>query len=182
MADSAHIEILRHGPKAWNSWREQNPDQRPNLEGVALGLSERQLGPANGGPVNLQGARLSRAFLRSACLSGADLEAADLAEADVSSARLDGANLTGANLAHAVLDNASFSGAILTSANVRGASLRGAKNLTQAQINALICDLSTIFPEHLVHPVSTLAARSNDGLPLPREQADSKFFSPLVHR
>ena len=99
--------------------------------------------------------------MRSACLSEADLEAADLSEADLSYARLNRANLTAANLSHAVLDHADFSSAVLTHANLTGASLRHVKNLTQAQVNESTCDLTTIFPAHLVHPISRLEVVRN---------------------
>ena len=156
MAESDHFQILRHGPKVWNTWREQNPSQVPNLDDVALSLSERQLGPINGGPVNLRAACMRRAFLRSAALSGAELEAADMSGTDLTYARLDGANLKAANLSSAILDGADFTGAILTDANLSGASLRHVQNLTQAQIKHSICDAATVLPAHLVRPTSPL--------------------------
>jgi len=128
---------------------EQNPDQLPNLDGAALTLGERQLGPVNGGPVNLRSAHLRRAFLRSAALSKAELEAADLFAADLSYARLDGANFEAANLSHAVLDYADLSGAMLTKTNLKGTDLRYVKNLTQAQIDDSFYDSTTVFPAHL---------------------------------
>jgi hypothetical protein len=149
LSESAHIEVLRHGPKAWNAWREQNPGQIPNLDGAALTLGERQLGPINGGPVNLHSAHLRRAFLRSAALSKAELESADLFAADLTYARLDGANFKAANLSHAVLDYADLSGAILTKTNLKGTDLRYVKNLTRAQIDDSFCDSTTVFPAHL---------------------------------
>ena len=149
MSESAHIEVLRHGPKAWNAWREQNPDQIPNLDCAALTLGERQLGPINGGPVDLHSAQLRRAFLRSATLSKAELEFADLFAADLTFARLDGANFKAANLSHAVLDYADLSGAILTKTNLKGTDLRYVRNLTQAQIDDSFCDSTTVFPAHL---------------------------------
>jgi uncharacterized protein YjbI with pentapeptide repeats len=94
--------------------------------------------------------------LRFASLSRANLEAADLSEADLVYARLDGANLAAANLSYAVLDRADFGGAILSSANLTGASLQHVQNLTQTQINHSICDATTIFPAHLVHPIARL--------------------------
>lgn len=136
------------------------------------------MGPANGGPINLREAHVRRAFLRSACLTGADLQSADLSASDLRGARLDRADLTGADLTKAVLDHVNFDGAVLAHANLTGATLCGAQNLTQAQINQAICDRTTIFPEHLVHPISPLSA---DSMPLPCEPADSKFFSPLIH-
>lgn len=180
--DLAHIEVLRRGPRAWNAWREQNPSQIPDLGDAALSLSERQLGPANGGPINLRGAHISGAFLRSACLSGADLEAADLSEAQLNSAYLDRANLTAANLAHAVLDHTNLRGAVLTNANLTGASLRGVQNLTQAQINETICDLTTTFPEHLIHPLSTLEVVRRVSSVSKRNVGEDQFFSPIVCR
>jgi Pentapeptide repeats (8 copies) len=154
--ECAHIEILRHGPKVWNAWRDQNLSQNPNLDQAALNLSERQLGPINGGPINLRATSLRRALLRFAGLSRANLEDADLSEADLVHARLDEANLTAANLSCAVLDHADLRGAILFNANLTGASLRHVQNLTQSQINHSICDVATIFPAHLVHPIATL--------------------------
>jgi len=156
LADSPHIEILRRGPRAWNAWREQNPSQNPILNHAALRLGERQFGPINGGPINLRSACLRGALLRFASLSRANLEAADLSEADLTHARLDGANLANANLSCAVLDHADFNDAVLSGANLTGASLRHVQNLTQSQINLTICDTTTIFPAHLVHPIAML--------------------------
>jgi uncharacterized protein YjbI with pentapeptide repeats len=155
LAEFAHIEIFRRGPKAWNVWRNQNPAQIPNLDDAALTLGERQLGPINGGPINLHSVHMRRAFLRCAALSGAELEAADLFGADLMYARLDGANLATANLTYAILDFADLRGAILTKTNLKGTNLRYVQNLTQAQINDSICDSATAFPVHLVHPIWT---------------------------
>ena len=94
--------------------------------------------------------------MRFASLSKAYLEAADLSEADLSYARLDGANLTGANLSYGVLDHADFNGALLSSANLTGANLLHVQNLTQVQINDSLCNTGTIFPAHLVHPITSL--------------------------
>ena len=156
MTEVVHIEILRRGPRVWNAWREENPSQNPDLDHAALSLAERQFGPINGGPINFRSASLRGAQLRFASLSRANLETADLSEADLAHARLDGANLAGANLSCAVLDYADFNGAVLSDTNLTGASLRHVQNLTQSQINLSICDASTIFPAHLVHPIAML--------------------------
>ena len=94
--------------------------------------------------------------MRFATLSKANLEAADLFEADLAHARLDGANLAGANLGCTILDYADVRGALLSNANLTGASLLLVQNLTQSQINLSICDATTIFPAHLVHPIAML--------------------------
>jgi hypothetical protein len=67
-ADAEHVEMLRRGPRSWNAWREQNPTTLPNLTGLRLSASERQMGVMNGGPINLASARMRRAYLRFATL------------------------------------------------------------------------------------------------------------------
>ena len=93
-ADAEHVEMLRRGPRSWNAWREQNPTTLPNLTGLRLSASERQMGVMNGGPINLASARMRRAYLRFATLSGANLAGANLAGADLTDARLDGAPIS----------------------------------------------------------------------------------------
>ncbi len=122
-AEFEHIELLRRGPRVWNAWRRQNTSIIPNLTRIFLSVSERQMGPINGGPINLAAARLRKASLRFATLTGANLEAADLSGADLTDARLDGANLANADLRDAVLDRTDFAGADLTCAVLGGVNL-----------------------------------------------------------
>jgi uncharacterized protein YjbI with pentapeptide repeats len=134
-SDPSHAEILCSGPHAWNAWREKNPSTVPDLRGISLTSSERQLGPTNGGPLNLKAAGLRESRLRFATLSTADLEAADMSGADLMHVRLDQANLNAANLTGARLDYANLSGAILTRVNLCGGSLRFA-TLSTADLQA----------------------------------------------
>jgi hypothetical protein len=105
MADDDQIVQLRKGAAAWNKWREENPDIRPNLDGADLSGA------------NLRGAKLNEARLISANLNGADLRRANL----------NGANLYGANLGRANLDRAHLNGADLSRANLYEANLTHAK-------------------------------------------------------
>jgi hypothetical protein len=75
MVDQGHLDILTKGVDAWNSWRQQHPDTKPDLSGA-----------------NLSGANLS----------DADLRDADLDRANLHRASLDGANLGGAIIAHTI--------------------------------------------------------------------------------
>jgi hypothetical protein len=61
MANDEHVAILKKGMDAWNRWREENPDIRPDL-------SEADLKGAN-----LKGADLREANLRQARLGEANL-------------------------------------------------------------------------------------------------------------
>lgn len=166
-ADSEHLDVLRRGPRTWNAWRRHNPTLIPNLTCIALSLSERQLGPINGGPIDLSSARLRRASLRFATLSGADLTRADLSSADLTDARLDGADLTCANLCQAILDGTSFAGATLAGVNVGGTDFRQARNLTHEQIAVSIGDAYTMLPQHLEVPRSWIETEIDLDTPRP---------------
>jgi hypothetical protein len=63
MANQEHLRILRQGVKAWNQWREQHADVRPDLRGA-----------------NLSGAILHSTNLREASLHAADLRDANLSQ------------------------------------------------------------------------------------------------------
>lgn len=147
-----HIEILRRGPRVWNAWRAENPSIVPDLEGIALSIGDRQLGPMNGGPINLSRALLADATLYFATLTGADMRGTDLTNADLRGARLEGVDLTGADLAGAQLDGASLSGAVLKAANLSGASLADVRDLTTDQIGEAEGNLGTVLPYDLPRP------------------------------
>jgi Pentapeptide repeats (8 copies) len=106
MANEEHVALLKQGVGAWNAWRDENPDIRPNLSGA-----------------NLDGANLIKANLREADLTRADLDGADLSEANLRGADLLMANLTGAKLIGARLLAAYLNGARLRGANLAGANL-----------------------------------------------------------
>jgi hypothetical protein len=151
-ADAEHVETLRRGPRHWNAWRERNPTVMPNLTGLRLSASERQMGVMNGGPINLASARMRRAQLRFATLTGANLAGANLAGADLTDARLDGANLANADLSNAALARTDLAGASLVGARLDGANLLEARNLTQIQLDDAMGDAMTELPPHLTRP------------------------------
>jgi hypothetical protein len=132
MANDEHVALLKHGVAAWNAWREENPNIRPNLlrallyranlTGADLTLAD--LSEANLSEANLRGADLDGANLRRADLSEANLREAYLRRADLSRAVLIRANLNGA-----ILIEAKLSGAILIEAKLSGARLYGARLL-----------------------------------------------------
>jgi hypothetical protein len=136
MANEAHLKILNEGVSAWNKWRDENPDVRPDLRESSLpgaklskvnfsdaNLSGADLSEVNFSDANLFGANLIRANLSGADLSGADLSGADLSVADLSGADLSGAGLSVADLSGADLTGADLSGALLMGASLSGADL-----------------------------------------------------------
>ncbi|HEY9637289.1 MAG TPA: pentapeptide repeat-containing protein [Coleofasciculaceae cyanobacterium] len=152
MANDEHLALLRQGVDAWNEWKANNPDIRPNLsfatgKGITIkgaklsgvDLSRADLSRADLSRADLIGAKFSEANLREAYLSAAELIAADLSSADLSSADLISANLIGAKLngtylAGADLSKANLSGADLIGARLIGAKLSGA-NLSGANLS-----------------------------------------------
>jgi uncharacterized protein YjbI with pentapeptide repeats len=135
-----HLKILRQGVEAWNAWRMEHPEIKPDLKRAALL------------PAELRGANLQTADLRGANFRGADLSGADLQEADLQEADFQGtylrnavfrraflrradlrADLQGANLQGADLQGADLRGAHLRAANLRRSNLRGV-NLRRANL------------------------------------------------
>jgi hypothetical protein len=82
MANDEHVAMLKKGVDAWNAWRNQNPDIRPDLAGASL--SEANLSGVDSTKHDLRGA--VGANLSDAILSGADLTKADLRGADLTKA------------------------------------------------------------------------------------------------
>ena len=144
MANEEHLKILKHGVEAWNVWRRDHPQIRPDLreadlEGAHLvgahlvgaqltgaHLVGTKLSGANLDGANLAGACLFTTELDGACLADANLGGADLVGANLSNARLGGAYCVGANLTDADLSGARLSGANFTGVSFAGASLSGA--------------------------------------------------------
>jgi len=151
MANEEHLALLRQGVEAWNEWKANNPDIRPNLSfatgsGIIIreaklsgvDLSRADLSRADLSRADLIGSNLSEAHLKEAYLSEADLIGANLCEAYLGGADLIGTNLIGANLTEAYLSGADLSKANLSGADLVGAKLIGAKlsgtNLSGAKL------------------------------------------------
>ncbi len=146
MANEEHLARLKQGVEAWNQWRDEHPEIRPDFREANLQdaeLSEANLQDAELSEANLQDAELSEANLTDANLTRADLTRADLTEAglfgailidaNLAEAGLAEANLLNANLTRANLREAELCGAILINANLAAADLTRA-DLTEARL------------------------------------------------
>ena len=91
MANEEQLAILRQGPEAWNAWRQEHPDSKPDLIGANLGLADlswaTSSGPASAGPT-----------CAGPTSSGPTSSGPTSAQADLGGADLGGANLGGAYL------------------------------------------------------------------------------------
>ncbi len=128
MANPEHVEILKQGVTAWNRWRCEHPEVRPEL-------SEAHLVGASLTGVDLSAGCLSSAELCEACLIAANLTGADLAHARLDTADLSGADLCNADLTEAFLVEANLQEAKLRKAILREANFRSA-NLFEADLRA----------------------------------------------
>ncbi len=111
MPNPEHLAKLRKDVKAWNRWRDENPNVTPDLRGAKLNGAS--LGKANLFQADMRSAELREAELRSANLRESDLGKAELVNADLSGANLTAASLVGASLmgvlfCGAELDDADF--------------------------------------------------------------------------
>ena len=137
MANEEHVALLYQGVAAWNAWRDENPDIRPDLSGADLSgahLNEANLMMAHLNGAHLKGADLKGADLSGAHLNEANLMRADLTGADLMRAHLNGANLSETDLGEADLMRAHLNGADLMRAHLTGAHLIGA-NLSEADLS-----------------------------------------------
>ena len=136
MPNQEHLDILYQGTQAWNKWRQQNPDTRPDLSAADL----KGFKPIEPGLDELEALldslslNLSEVNLRDADLRQAKLSHADLSRSDLSGARFDNADLGWADLGGTSASNASFKQANLRNAKLIGSFFEFA-HLNQADLN-----------------------------------------------
>jgi len=150
MANNEHVAMLKQGMAAWNKWRHQNPEIRPDLSEADLSgadlsggnLNQANLNQANLNQANLNQANLNQANLNQANLNRANLSQANLSWANLEEADLRGAELSGANLGAAELMDANLSGALLIGTFIIRADLTvanlGATNLSGANLSGAV--------------------------------------------
>ena len=159
MANDEHLQILQQGVEAWNAWRDQHRDIRPNLRGANLRGVDFPRGilvGANLSETTLTGANLTGAFLIGATLVGATLTGATL-----TGAIFNGADLTGAILAGAILTEATLVRGILVGANLSGAILTRT-DLTRADLSEVSL-YETVFGDTNLTAVRGLETCHYDG-------------------
>lgn len=131
MARKEHIDILNQGVDVWNRWRDENPNEKPDLSGANLhkiNLVSANLNDANLTKAHLHYADFNMANVRRACLCEADLFMAflmttDFTEADLTKAKLTQAECYMTDFSKADLSEADLSGAVLWAALLSGAKL-----------------------------------------------------------
>jgi uncharacterized protein YjbI with pentapeptide repeats len=144
MSSKKYRSLMGEGVEVWNSWRDENPDVRPNLK--SFDLRGVNLDGYNLAYCDLRHANLQEVSLRNSKLfadfKGANLEGADLFEADFTGpipygeqiqaeseylAYVQGARLANANLSSARLTRAHLTGCDLSFCNLEEATLVAAQ-------------------------------------------------------
>ncbi len=170
-----YIELLEQGVDAWNRWRSDHPDERPNLESAYL--FEKALPNIN----------LSQTNLSRACLIGADLTGADLTGANLQGVYANNANFQDARLTGAALDNGNLMEANLTRADLSEATIDNA-NFTNAHLVGTCLagwpDISIQTPPKEAQPdakVQNLEKPAPPPIPAAptSKQTPLQFFPPL---
>lgn len=118
MANPEHLEQLKRGRLAWNQWRKEHPEIRPDLSEIKawdLELIDFELEA-----YDLRGVLLREADFVGMTFPGTQLQGADLSETYLHSARFWKADLTGACLRNAVIQFTVFAGVQLKDADLTG--------------------------------------------------------------
>ncbi len=124
MANPEHLKILKQGVDAWNAWRKESPDVRPNLSGARLVNAD--FSHANLSYANLSKADLSNSKLWQVNLYNANCKGTKLCSAILSHGNLSYANFSYADLSHATLFSVKLTHSILLNADLSHANLIGA--------------------------------------------------------
>ena len=147
MANAEHLAKLQQGAEAWNTWRQENPAIKIDLQGAELQYSRSNVLDLS--HFNLNEANLTHARLKYVSLMSAGLQRAKMSKIGLEFVDLFGANLTGASLINATGIRIDLSNALLCRAVLSGAALGAAKlvraDLTEAymtEVNLSGADLT----------------------------------------
>ena len=121
MANSEHLNILKQGVEAWNKWRDENRDERPDLSGVDLSGSK--FSGANFSNTNFNKARLNQWSVDDCDFSESNLTEIVAQASYWRNARFRGAHISG-DLVLSTMYVADFSGASVQRCGLITAELR----------------------------------------------------------
>jgi hypothetical protein len=169
MVNEEHLAQLKQGVEAWNRWREDNPELRPDLTGALL--TGVDLGIADLSRADLREANLSRAILIKADLNETNLTGADLREAtNLGAANFIGTNLTGADLTGAAIGGTIFADVDLSTA-LRFETVQHKSPSTRPKPNArvtsrqLVCPIRIYRREHAIAHLDALQPANHRATP-----------------
>jgi len=154
MANKQHLEILQRGPDAWDKWRAENNDEKPDLsnanlnelDSIGINFVEADLRGANLTSAKLMFANFKRANLSGARLYKADLVATYMGGANLSDTYLRKADLVAANLSSADLSNTDMTNALIGSTTFQDNDLSMVKGLAAVEhLSPSYISIDTIY-------------------------------------
>ena len=161
MANQEHENLIHQKQRAWNDWRKENPNIKPDLSGADL-RNENLRGFILDN-VNLSKAMLSQSLLNQAILNGANLDEAELKWAELTSSNLIGATLNRANLVETNLQDANLTDAILCNSNLYMARLIQT-NLSNTNLENAILNNCNLQSANLINANLTNAKLQNTNM------------------
>jgi uncharacterized protein YjbI with pentapeptide repeats len=168
MANPEHVEVVRKGKDAIQSWRKDHPSEVFDLAGIHLmgiplvsvdlskaDLSKASLISVHLGKADLSGANLTDAVVVYTMLPLAKLDGATLHRAELKTSDCFSASFSGADLSLADLFETNFKYSDLRQANLSGADLKGVTlfrtNVTDANFADSVLDETVIADCDLSH-------------------------------
>ncbi|HKO36405.1 MAG TPA: toll/interleukin-1 receptor domain-containing protein [Pyrinomonadaceae bacterium] len=149
MADEEHVEMLKRGVLAWNTWRAENPRLVPDLDGVNLGSDFPVLHVLDLRGIDFHSVTMRKGYLHDVDLTWADMRYSNLWQANARSCRFDECDFSFARVDYARFDDASFRRAAFEwtkfgHAVFRDVDFGGATGLDGNQIWAVTIDPLTL--------------------------------------
>jgi uncharacterized protein YjbI with pentapeptide repeats len=166
MANSDHLKILNKGVEAWNKWRDENQDKKPDLSGV--NLTKREFIGANFSNTNFNKARL---------------HLWSVADCDFSESNLTGIQAQASYWRNARFRGAHISGDLILSrmyvADFSGASVQG--GLIDAELRFLRLNRTNFAPYLSNTAINswTIIASDLSGMPLHPTSAQHEYPSNI---
>lgn len=154
MADDSHVNILKNGVEAWNTWRLKNRYIKPDLEGLRWrGQHSNNLSGINLNTCNLNNSDFSGAIFVSATFQASTLNGTIFRHASMMSVSLEKAQAQGACFDHADLRHSRLSKFAAYQSSFRHAVLSKAYG---TELSMIDCDCSDVILRDVTLALSKL--------------------------
>lgn len=131
MANTQHLSYLRRGVSAWNQWRDDEPDVKPDLSNLVFSEVLADISQCQGQDQDSKSqdqdktqdnnTQDSSTLPRQICFVGANFSEVNLNSATIANINLRDANFNNANLESANITNVNLENAIITNVNANNA-------------------------------------------------------------
>lgn len=167
MAVAEHVEMFKKGPQAWNAWRDENPDVRPDLSDIDFEKDVHTYESTYDMPeftgYNLSYMNLNRITARNSyfirCfLAGSDLHFSDICFSFFQNCSFEGASLAVTKIGSAEFHECDFTNADLSYCSAEETNFSGSKFISTKLSNMSLVKTDftdTVIDEARVYGVST---------------------------